>query len=61
LGLSPFSDDLPHPHRRGVFNFFIDATGLTQSIIAGVKGLGWSPLALLIAFPAIATWLPGRM
>jgi tripartite ATP-independent transporter DctM subunit len=32
-----------------VFNYFIDATGLTQSIIANVQGLGWSPLAVLLA------------
>jgi len=32
-----------------VFNFFIDATGLTQAIIANVRHLGWSPLAVLLA------------
>lgn len=32
-----------------VFNFFIDATGLTQAIIANVQHLGWSPLAVLLA------------
>jgi tripartite ATP-independent transporter DctM subunit len=32
-----------------IFNFFIDATGLTQSIIDNVRHLGWSPLAVLLA------------
>jgi len=32
-----------------VFNFFIDATGLTQAIIRNVQDLGWSPLAVLLA------------
>lgn len=32
-----------------VFNFFIDATGLTQTIIRNVQDLGWSPLAVLLA------------
>jgi tripartite ATP-independent transporter DctM subunit len=32
-----------------VFNYFIDATGLTQAIIGNVQDLGWSPLAVLLA------------
>jgi tripartite ATP-independent transporter DctM subunit len=32
-----------------VFNFFIDATGLTQAIIANVQTLGWSRLEVLLA------------
>ena len=32
-----------------VFNYFIDATGLTQAIIANVQTLGWSRLEVLLA------------
>ena len=33
----------------GIFNYFIDTTGLTDALIAWVKDLGWSPWSVMLA------------